>query len=794
MDVLIQDSRHSLRALFRDFGFTATITLTLAIGVGANTAVFGIVRSIMLRPLPYEDSDRLAMVWSSVPSQSVQESSSSYGNIQDWTARNRVFEDLAAFDPLNVTLAGEEWPEQVSAAKVTFNLFSLLRVSPALGRTFTADEEQLQAPVVVLSHETWQRRFAGSRDALGKPLVVGGQSFEVVGVMPEGFGYPDKDAEMWLPISTFENWSAVSTRRGTDTWRVIGRLLPGVSVEKARDELRVIAAELEREHPDANAGLTVDVVSLADSVTGAPLRQTLWTLYGAVALVLLIACANVAHLYLVRGMDRAQGYAVRLALGATAPRLIRHALTESIVLSLLAALASVLVAVVGLRLFVALAPANIPRVDEIAIDPTVLVYGIGLSLLTGIVCAIAPAVSYSRSGPYQALREGRGAVTKTFAQRARTPMVAAQFALAIILVFGANLLIRSFLEARRVEYGFDSTNVLIANLSAASPEGRVSFYERTLQESSTIPGVRSVGLVEEVFISGSPNASITVEGAAPRSVPFRRDGIDGDVFGTLGVPLLEGRTFTASDGPDDVPVAIVNQTMAEQFWPGASPIGRRFRFNSSPWLEVVGVVADMRRQGPERAPIAQAFRPYVQDPSRNMVLLVRTEQAAGNLTETLRARVAAIDRSVPLYGVSTLTQAMDQYLLGRRFQSYLLALFSAVALILAAVGIYGLMQYAVRQRTREIGLRMAVGAVSREVTLMFLGQGLKVALPGLVVGIFAAVRISEAMTSLLFGVGAADVSTIVVTSAVLVLATLLACYVPARRAARVDPLTALRER
>jgi putative ABC transport system permease protein len=801
MDTLSQDLRQSLRTLRRDVGFSATVVFTLALGVGVNTAVFGAVRSVLLEPLPYDDPDRLAMVWTTIDAQGVDASPSSYANVQDWKAQTRVFEDLATFDPTSLTLTGGDWAEQMSAAKVSANLFSVLGVPPAVGRTFSPDEERQRAPVVVLSHELWRRQFSTALDPLGQAIEIGGSSFQVIGVMPDGFAFPGRDTRLWLPQTLFTDWDATVARRGTDAWRVVGRLRSGASLEDARRDMNAIAGRLEQAYPSANAGLGIRVLTLHDQVTGHSFRLALWMLFGAVVLVLLIACVNVTHLLLVRGLDRAPEFALRVALGATTPRLLRQALIESTMLSLVAGIAGVLLAMAALPLLVRLAPVNIPRLDEISVAPTVLIYGILVSLAAGVLAGIASALSHSRGALHDTLREHRGPSQRTPGHRARKLLITSQFALAIILVFGANLLIRSLIQARRVDPGFQPEKVLMASLSVESSSRRGSFYEQVAQEVRAIPGARTVGLVEDLFISGAPNRAITIEGsasAAPSFAEMRIDAIGGDLFQTIGVPLRAGRAFSESDGADAPPVAIINQTMAQRFWPGEVAVGKRFRTGSqqpgSPWIEVVGVVGDMHRQGPEKPPIPQAFRPYAQQPSRNMILLVRTDQLPLNLAAAVRARITAIDRTVPLYSVTTVERALDRYLLQRRFETLLLGLFSAIALILAAVGIYGLIQYSVAQRTREIGVRIALGAVSAQVVTMILRQGLSVAIPGLAVGVTCALWLSEAISALLFGVAPSDLPTLVVTSSILLLTTLVACYIPARRAARIDPTIALRYR
>jgi putative ABC transport system permease protein len=799
MDVVWQDLRLTLRTLVRDPGFAAIIVLTLGVGIGINTAVFSLVHSILLAPLPYREADKLAMVWTDIPGQGVHEAGSAYANIEDWRAQNRVFEDLATYDPTSLTLTGREWPEQISAALVSANLFSVLGVAPSLGRPFTLEEEHQRAPVVVLSHDLWQRRFAGSPDATGQAIELGGRPFQVIGVMPAGFGFPDRNTQLWLPQTLLTDWDASGVRRGTGAWRVVGRLQSGVTPERARTDMRAIATRLEQMYPGDNAGLGINVVPLFDQVTGYSVRLALWTLFAAVGLVLLIACANAAHLILARGMDRSPEFALRAALGATTPRLLRQALTENLVIAVAAGIAGLVLAVGGLRVLVALAPAAMPRLDEIGVDGPVLIYAAAVSLCAGILSGIAPALSLSRVGLFALLKEGRGSTRRSFGHRVRNLLIVFQFTLAIILVFGANLLIRSLTNARSVDPGFESENVLMANLSVESPSERTTFYEQVLRDVQAIPGVRAAAIVEDLFISGAPSRLITIEGRVtdqPSFEQIRIDAIDGEFFQAMGVPFREGRGFSASDGADAAPVAIINETMARRSWGEESAVGKRFRTGAAdseaPWIEVVGVVGDMHRQGLEREPIPQVFRPYAQAQSRNMNLLVRSDAPLPGLIAAVRSRIAAIDGIVPLYAVTTVAQALDRYLVQRRFQTFLLGLFASVALVLAAVGIYGLIQHSVVRRTREMGVRVALGARSERLVWMILRQGFALALPGLAAGIVCALWLSDAVSALLFGVATSDLTNIVVTSGILLLTTFAACYVPARRAARVDPLTALR--
>jgi putative ABC transport system permease protein len=795
-DALRQDLRYTLTSLRRDLGFTAVVILTLTIGIGANTAVFTVVHAVLLRPLPYEDPDRLMMIWTAIPSRGVDEATSAYANVRDWRAQTRAFEDVATFDPTTRTLTGGDVPEQVMTADVSANLFSLFGVEPQLGRTFSSDEERRRAAVVVVGHDFWQQRLGGSADALGSSIELNGAPFEVIGVMPEGFGFPERN--LWLPQTVLSGWDVREAQRGTDSWRVIGRLAAGQSLEAARREMAEIARRLERAYPSANAGLGVNVVPLYDQVTGSSLRLALWTLFGAVGLVLLVACGNAAHLIVARNARRARELSVRLALGATRGRLIRLALAEAMSISLASAVLGLLSAAAALDVVIALAPASTPRIDEVRMSVPVLAYGLGVSMVTALVFGLGPALRRARSAPFEGLREGRGSTRR--GERGRRLLVIGQLATAIVLVFGANLLIRSFVRAQEVELGFEPEGVLIANLSVESAPDRVPFYEQVVERVGALPGVQVVGILEDLFISGAPSLAITAEGSGAAELAreeVRIDAIAGDLFATLAVEMIEGRDFSAADGAESPPVAIVNETMARRLWPGETAVGNRFRVGSpssgAAWIEVVGVMADMRRQGFERAPIAQAFVPYARAPSRNMNLLVRTDGPVPGLPAAIRTSIAEIDRTVPLYRITTVDEALETYLGPRRSQTFLLGFFSVIALFLAAIGIYGLVQYSVAQRTREMGVRIALGARFERMALMIMGEGLIMALFGLAVGIGLAVWLSSMAGALLFDVAPSDMTSILVTSAILLVTTLLACWVPASRAGRVDPVVALRE-
>jgi predicted permease len=798
-----QDLRFGARMLFKQPGFTAIAVLTLALGIGANITIFSVVNSVLLRPLPYPNSDRLVFLWSDSPKLNIRERASAYANFSEWRDQNKSFEDLAVFDPTVVTLTGAAEPEQVMSVRASANLFPLLGVAPMLGRTFTADEEQQRVRVVVLSHGLWQRRFGAAPDILGQTLQIDGVSSQVIGVMPGSF-LPDSENRIWEPHTLFPDWEAQKGQRGTGSWQVVGRLKPQVSLAQAQTEMNTIAQRLEQAFPVANRGLGVNLVPLQLQYTGSNVRLALWMLFGAVVLVLLIACTNVANLMLARGIAREREMAIRMALGAGRLRLMRQLLTESALISLLGGAVGLLIASWGIRAILSFSPPNIRNLDSVTIDTRVLAFTTVVALLTGLLFGLAPALKISQTQPGAALKEGRSASGGISGRRLRSLLLITEFSLAVLLLAGAGLLLRSFSKLQAVDPGFDPARVLHMQLTPArnstADQWRV-FYQLVSERIAALPGVEAAGLTSEIFIGGNPDGLITIEGAAPDSsatarIPFRLDVISEGLFQTLRVPLRKGRFFNAQDKQGAVSVTIINETMARRFWPGEEALGKRFKLgpaqSTNPWLTVVGVVGDMRRQGLERQPIAQIFRPYLQRSERRLILLIRTTGEPTQLAPVVRSEIRAIDKTVLVNGIATLESQLDQRLAERRFQTWLLALFSALALLLAAVGIYGLMQQSVALCTREIGTRMALGAQPRDVLRLVIGQGMRLALCGIGIGLLAAFGLTRVLTGLLFGVTATDPTTFIAAPLVLLAVALLACFVPARRATKVDPMVALR--
>jgi putative ABC transport system permease protein len=803
VEATLQDLRLGVRMLIKRPSFTGIAVLTLALGIGANITIFSVVNSVLLRPLPYADADRLVFLWSEAPKQNIKDRASAYANFSEWRDQNKSFEDLAVFDPTVVTLTGAAEPEGVMSVRASANYFPLLGVAPMLGRTFTADEEQQKLRVVVLSHGLWQRRFGAAPDILGRTLEIDGVSSQVIGVMPESF-LPGRENRIWEPHTLFPDWEAQKAQRGTGSWQVVGRLKAGVSLEQAQTEMSAIAQRLEQAYPDANKGLGVNLVPVQLQFTGSNVRLALWMLFGAVVFVLLISCTNVANLMLSRGIAREREIAIRIALGAGRMRLVRQLLTESGLLALLAGAAGLLIASLGIRAVLSFSPANLPRLDGVAIDAKVLAFTTIVSLLTGLLFGLAPALKISQTQPGAALKEGRSSSGGVSGRLLRSLLVIAEFSLTVLLLAGAGLLLRSFSKLQAVDPGFDPSRALLTQLTPArnstADKWRV-FYQQVSERVAALPGVEAVGLTTEIFISGNPDGLITIEGASPESsatarIPFRRDVISEGFFQTLRVPLRKGRFFNAQDNQGAVPVTIINETMARRFWPGEEALGKRFKLgaaqSANPWLTVVGVVGDMRRQSLERQPIAQIFRPYLQSSERRLILLIRTTGEPTQIAPLVRNEIRAIDKTVLVSGVSTLESLLARNMGQRRFQTWLLALFSALALLLAAVGIYGVMSYLVTQHTREIGIRMALGAQPRDVLRLVIGQGLRLALCGVGIGLLAAFALTRVLAGLLFDVTATDPTTFIAAPLALLLVALLACFVPARRASRVDPLVALR--
>lgn len=795
-----RDVRYGLRALRRTPAYTAAAAATLALAIGASTAMFSVVNAVLLRPLPYQSPERLAMLWTENPAQSVREGRSALVDVDEWRRQSRTFADLATFDVVGTTITGAEGTEQLRGLSVSPNLLPLLGVQPMLGRNFSVEDAERREAVILISHQFWQTRLGGARDALGATLVVDGRPAKIVGIMPPDFRVAGVGASVWQVHS-----GRGRGVRGSETWLVIGRLRPGVAVEQAQAEMSAIARRLNDGLPAAERRRGISVVPLELHMVGRESRLALWMLACAVCLVCLIAAANVTSLTLARAAARGREMAVRAALGASAGRLARQLLTESVLLTGLSGALGVVLAAGAIRLIRAFGPANLPGLTAIALDVRAVGWTLAISTAAGLVVGLAPVAATMRRQLRASGDAGsRSVSTGATATRLRRALVAAEFALAIVLLVGAGLLVRSWVRVTAVDPGFRPERVLVMDLGSppaiADPARRSAFYQRALDEIQALPGVEAAGITGDFFIGNSREQTLTVEGDE-RLISERMridiDEVSADFFRTLGTPLLGGRTFSAADGPDAPPVAIVNDAMARRVWPGRDPVGRRFRIgpqdSDRPWHTVVGVVGDMRRQGLERDSFPQAFVPLAQSSSGSVDVFVRasTDDTAA-IAAALRSAVARVDRHAPVAAVAPLEQQAGAYLAQRRFQTTVLAGFAAVALLMAAVGIYGLIQYSIATRTREIGLRMAIGARPADIFRMTIGEGLTLSLTGIALGLIGAWWLGRAVSGLLFGVAATDPLTFASVSLLLTAVALAACYIPARRAARVDPTVALR--
>lgn len=803
LEDLWQDARYAVRSLRKHPGFTVIAVLTLALGIGANTAIFSVINAVLLRPLPYENPDRLVVLLETVSNRPI---GVSYPNFVDWRSQNTVFENIAAVRPresFNLTGAGES--ERLQGRLVSANFLSTLGVKPILGRDFVNEDDRPgAAPVVMLSHALWQRRFGGDEKIVGRQLTLNREGYTVIGVMPADFEYGiDADVSVPIGLST-ERFSA----RGRDPGiEAIARLKQGVSVEGALAEINTIAARLEQQYPDSNNGRRVKLDSLRETVVG-DIRPTLLTLLGSVGLVLLIACANVANLLLARSARRQKEIAIRTALGAGRSRILRQLFTESVMLAIAAGVAGFIIAVVGTSLMSSYLPEGIPRIREISTDASVLAFTLGASLLTGVLFGLAPALQTSNPALTDTLKEGERNSSPGH-NRTGKLLVVAEVALTLVLLVGAGLLVKSFWRLMGVNPGFTPENLLAMQISVnAGPEEgpRVAtFLDQVQQRVKQLPGVQAVAVSNGLPFEGANQPSFVIEGQAPPEPGHEPNGIlyitSPDYFETLKVTLLRGRVFSPYDTPSATPVALIDEVFARQYFPNQDPLGKRLKQLGADSREIVGIVGHVEHTNLEgqSASRGEVYFPFNQIPIdrlprfvRRVNLLVRTSVDPLSLSQPVRNQIAALDKDQAVFNVRTMEQALARSVAARRFSMILLSVFAALALILAAVGIYGVISYSVAQRTREVGIRMALGAQTIDVLKLVVRDGLKLVVIGVVVGLLGAFMLTRLMTMLLFGVTPNDVATYAIVALGLIAVALAACYIPARRATKVDPLTALR--
>lgn len=803
IETTAQDLRYALRTLGRSPGFTTTAVAVLALAIGVNTAMFSVLNAVLFRPLPYKSPEQLVMLWSQDPSKNLRAGRTAYWNVEQWRSQSGSFADMAFFDGVSATLTTADRAEKISVLRTSPNLFPLLGVQPLRGRIFMAEEAQERQRLALISYRFWQTRFGGSFDAIGSSIHLDGAPRRIIGILPADFRFGDED--VWEPYTMYPDWETVRRARGTGFWSVIGRLRPNVTPEQAQAEMNAIARRLDDQLPLAERNRGIGVVPLSLHAIGPQPRLALWMLAGAVFLVLLIAATNVASLTLARSASREREIAVRAALGATRARIVRQLLAESLTLAVTAGLLGLLVAYAGIRFILAAKPGNLARLNEVSLDPYVLFCALALCLLTGILVGLTPALTTARRDLRPSSQEGGRSIAGGVATvRTRRALVVTEFAMAVILLVGAGLLVRSLLSVQNVELGFRPERVLVVALAppaSATPVQRTGFYKRVLEQAGSVPGVESAGITSELFLSGSAAQAATAEGdtrPVAERTKLRSDELSEGLFKAVGTPLLRGRFFSDADRPDSLPVAIINETMARQMWPGGDPVGKRFKLGpedgDSPWFTVVGVVGDMRRQGPDKEPIAQMFQPLAQNPPRRAVLAVRTPMADPlSIAGAVQTAIGRVEKYAPIYGVTTLENQLDAFLTERRFQTSLLIGFAIAAMLIAAIGIYGLFEYSITMRTHEIGIRMAVGAQAGKIFRMILGEGLQLSLTGLALGLVGALWLGKASSSLLFGVTPTDPLTFITVSVLLIAVGVAACCFPARRAMKVEPIVALRQ-
>lgn len=823
MGTVLQDLRYAIRTLRKSPGFTVAAVLTLALGIGANTAIFSVIDAVLLRPLPFAKPGQL--VW-------LRETESSPGDYPfaapdfvDWKKQNHTFQDMSLFGyPESINLSGEGFPNRVTGRRTESNFFSLLGAKPLIGRTWAPDEDQAgKERVVILSYGLWQRQFAADARIIGRDIQLDGRAYTVVGVMPPSFRYP-AGTELWTPMVMDLK---TLFQRGSHAYSAIGRLKPGTTIQQAQSDLSLIAANLEKQYPDSNFKVGAWIAPLQDAIVGES-RKSLTVMLWAVALVLLIACVNVANLLLSRAVARRREMGIRTALGAGRGRLVRQLLTESVLIAMCGGLLGIGLAELCLHAIVNLKDLGLPSVNTISLNATVLAYTFALSVVTGILFGIVPALHTARAGVFEELKGGAGSVVSYGLWRRFTSdaLVVAEIGLALLLLASAGLLFKDFQRLRSTDIGVQSKDILTAAISLpnsgyADQQRQFSFEQSLRQKLAAIPGVDSMAVTSALPLEGGNNGYINLRGQPfrPMSGPLvESHNISPGYFRTFGIPLLKGRDFTESDMPeelardlktteifknagDKLPPAdqtnaivypnIINETMARTFWPNQNPLGKMFTQSpNGPWREVVGVVGDVKQFVLATSVQPEAYS--LADGGQTLVLVVRSGLPKETVANSIRRAVAGIDSSLALYSVHTMDEVVSDQVLSERMLATLVGLFSGLASILAAIGIYGVLSYLVTHRTREIGIRISLGATPSQVLALILKQGLRLTVIGTVAGVVAAVGAGRILASVLHGVSVRDPFVLTATAAALITVSFVGCYLPARRATKVDPMVALR--
>ncbi len=804
MNTLWQDLRYGIQVLRKTPAFTAVAVITIALGIGANTTIFSSLNAVVFQPFSFPNQERLVAIWERNFEVGIQRGSIAPGNYHDWSEQSQSFDHLVAINQSYFDLTDSDQPERFAGYKVSADFFDSLGASAALGRTFLPEEGQAGANrVVVLKHSLWQSRFGADPNVLNQPVIINGERFTVIGVMPEEFNYPFNAGEMWSPLVFDPKEKA---NRAGHYLQVLGRLKPGITIDQARQDLDAISARAGEQYPETNAGRSVHILSMTeDAVRGAQMYAPI--LLGAVGFVLLIACANVANLLLVRSSGRQKEIAIRLAMGASRLRLIRQLLTESLLLAFVGGALGLLISVWGVEGLATGIPESfskfIPGWHKLEIDKTTLLFTLIISIFTGLLFGLIPALQATKMNLNEALKEGgRGTSGKSARNRTRSLLVISEVALSMILLICAGLMIRSFVELLQSDFGVRSTGVLTMQVSLPNekytpPEQRINFYEELLGRLSALSTVSKVGAVSHLPMGGSTTSrslvsagqSLFAKGKQP-SIDYR--SVTPGYFEAAGTQILRGRNFSGQESFESPRVVLVNEAFAKRFFANQEATGQQIKIDEGKPLEIIGVTANVMNDDMDNLAEPSMYVPYKQDPFRGMFLVISTSSDPASLTPAVRSEVSAIDKTPPVFNVKPMGQVIDERLSPKRLATFVFMVLAGIALLLAAVGIYAVMSYAVSQRTHEIGVRMALGAQPRNILHLVIRYGLRLTAIGLAIGLVGAFAVTRALSKVLYGVTSTDVLTFAGISLLLALIALLACYIPARRATKVDPMVALR--
>jgi predicted permease len=810
MEILLKDIQYGIRSLLKRPGFAAVAVITLALGIGANTAIFSVVNAVLLRALPFPDPDRLVMVWEDASFAGFPRNTPAPANYADWKAQNQVFEEMAAFDQRSFNLTGDGEPEKTEAYGVTANFFGLLGIRPVLGRVILPEEDKPEAnKVVMLSYILWQQRYGGERSVVGRELLLNGEKYTVVGVMPAGFQFMESRIGLWVPMAFT---SETLIQRGNHYLNVVARMKPGVTLAQANADIRTIQQRIAHDHPDEAGRLSAYVMSLRDQLAGDG-RRPLLVLLVAVGFVLLIACANVANLLLSRAASRSREIAVRAALGASRLRIVRQLLVESLLLATAGGVCGLLLASWSFTFLQKLVPDGLTLSTKLNLDLQVLGFTLLLALLTAVIFGLVPALQASKIDLNEALKQGGGRTgLNVGGNRLRGAMVVTEVALALVLLVGAGLLIQTFLKLRDQYSGLRPENVLTLRTvlpGSKYPEQprRAAFYKQVLERVKSLPGVISAGYATTIPLAWKGGTSgffpegRTVERALTEGLSYDANHrqVSADYLKTMGIPLLRGRSISDGDDERAMPAAIINETMARHYWPGEDAIGKRFKLGDPeddiPWITIVGVAGDVRQMGVDEPVKAEMYLPYGQIKDFEWFaprdLVIRTAVDPLSMVAATRREIHQVDPDQPISNIRTMEEVLSEETVSRRLGMTLLTIFAALALLLATLGIYGVLAYFVVQHTQEIGVRMALGAQRRDILKLVLKKGMLLALLGVAIGLGVTLALTRLMASLLYGVSTADPLTYATIALLLTLVAFFACYLPARRATKVDPMVAL---